>query len=412
MFRFWRYRDFGLLWVGQLGSLYGDVLLHVALLVYVFDVTHSTRATTAVFLAESAPPAVLGLFAGAVADRFDRRRLLLGADTARALLLLPLVAFHSGGQLWLLLAVVAVNASIGSVFLPAYSALLPATLPADDLPAANSFNIASRSTATILGPPAGAILLTGFGLTPLVLIDIATFVGSVFTVALVNIRATSQPTTTRYLHQITDGVRYLRRHQIAATITLTATVFGLGSGLIAPLAVPFFRANLHASQTITGLAFGLLGVGGVLGAVTAAPLLRRLGARRATISADIGAAATVTALAVAPTYFVALPVNLGIGATNGLFAVAEQTLLQTTVTHSYLGRAFGALSAAASLAALTSAALPLLLADIVGVRGLFVLGATLTIAAAAISFTGLNSATAKQLSDPATSPTPRRRPNP
>ena len=77
--------------------------------------------------------------------------------------------------------------------------------------------------------------------------------------------------------------------------------------MVSPLAVPFFRDNLHASTTMTGLVFGAISAGAVAGGVLAGPIIVRVGPRRVTIGSDVGAAVTLTGLAASPGYLVALP---------------------------------------------------------------------------------------------------------
>ena len=102
-----RHRDFRRLWLAGLISDSGDWLLLVSLPILVFELTGSTLQTSVAFLVELAPAVLLGPFAGYLADRLDRRRLLVTVTVVQAVALLPLLAVHDRGDLPILYAVVA-----------------------------------------------------------------------------------------------------------------------------------------------------------------------------------------------------------------------------------------------------------------------------------------------------------------
>src|SRR5579884_1376706 len=96
-----RNRNFALLWAGSLVSQMGDWALFVALPMYVYRLTGSTLATSGAFLAELVPALLLGTVAGVFVDRWDRRVIIIVANTLLAVGLLPLLAVHSSGLIWI-----------------------------------------------------------------------------------------------------------------------------------------------------------------------------------------------------------------------------------------------------------------------------------------------------------------------
>src|SRR6478609_10181441 len=96
-----RQRNFALLWVGQLISVFGDWVLLIALPFYIFDLTGSALATGAMFIAQTVPKVLLGSVAGVFVDRWDRKRTMIAADLSRAALLLTLLTVHSAHSLWI-----------------------------------------------------------------------------------------------------------------------------------------------------------------------------------------------------------------------------------------------------------------------------------------------------------------------
>src|SRR5713101_2598217 len=95
-----RQRNFGLLWFGQLISIIGDWVLFVALPFYVYDMTGSALATGTMFAAQLLPSLLLGSLAGVFVDRWNRKRVMIGADVLRGCVLLLLLVVRSPEQLW------------------------------------------------------------------------------------------------------------------------------------------------------------------------------------------------------------------------------------------------------------------------------------------------------------------------
>src|SRR5437660_7176174 len=94
-----RQRNFTLLWIGQLISVFGDWVLLIALPFYIFDLTGSALATGAMFMAQTVPRVLLGSVAGVFVDRWNRKRTMIAADLSRAVLMLALLSVHSAGWL-------------------------------------------------------------------------------------------------------------------------------------------------------------------------------------------------------------------------------------------------------------------------------------------------------------------------
>ncbi|MCA1723934.1 MAG: MFS transporter, partial [Thermomicrobia bacterium] len=95
-----RQRNYGLLWIGQMISVFGDYVLLIALPFFIFDLTGSALATGAMFMAANLPRVLLGSVAGVFVDRWDRRRTVIAADLSRAALILILLTVHSVHWLW------------------------------------------------------------------------------------------------------------------------------------------------------------------------------------------------------------------------------------------------------------------------------------------------------------------------
>src|SRR4051812_1598670 len=154
-------RDYWLFWSGQTVSSLGSSLTAFALPLLTYRLTGSALnlalTTAAIFL----PALLFSLPAGALADRMDRRRLMIGAElgSAAAIAILPLASVLGMLSAWTVYVVAFMSASFGLVFGAAHFAIVPSLVPANELVRANGYMRAGGSAAAIIGPPIGGLLL-------------------------------------------------------------------------------------------------------------------------------------------------------------------------------------------------------------------------------------------------------------
>src|SRR5262245_31524405 len=159
-----RQRNFALLWAGGLISGLGDMFLFLALPFYTYRLTGSTLATGAMFIVGTIPWVLLSSVAGVFADRWDRRRTLIGADLLRAVGLLPLLVVHSPATVWVIYVVAFAQSAIGQFFAPAKGALIPGIVGQRHIVAANALGALSDRLTGLLGPALGVALQEVLGL--------------------------------------------------------------------------------------------------------------------------------------------------------------------------------------------------------------------------------------------------------
>src|ERR687886_779951 len=145
-----RQRNFALLWFGGLISIAGDWVLYIALPLYVYQLSGSTFATGAMFIAGIVPGLFISPIAGVFVDRWDRKRTLIVTNLLSALSLLPLLAVHSAEAVWIVYVVQFVESAIGQFIQPAKSALLPRLVSEEHLLQANSLNSLNNNLARLL----------------------------------------------------------------------------------------------------------------------------------------------------------------------------------------------------------------------------------------------------------------------
>ena len=146
-----RIPDFRRLYLAQAISDVGDGMTYLALFLLVLDLTGSTAAIALMSILVALPPVTVGLFAGAWADRHDRRRIMLASDSLRSIVVLAMVFAATREAVALLFALACIQAIIGTFFSPARMAMLPRVVPAEGLLVANSIGQATRMVAGVIG---------------------------------------------------------------------------------------------------------------------------------------------------------------------------------------------------------------------------------------------------------------------
>ena len=171
-----RIRDFRLLWAGGLISSLGSWLLTLAIPTHIFLVTGSLRATGLTVAAEYLPLLLLGPVAGVFADRWDRRRLMIGTNLFCAAAVAVMLLGTAPGRYWVLYAaLVAENAGV-VLNTPAWQARTPAIVGTGQLlSSANALNSVSSGTVRLIGGPLGGVLLAAWGASWLIGIDAVSY---------------------------------------------------------------------------------------------------------------------------------------------------------------------------------------------------------------------------------------------
>ena len=383
-----RLPEFRKLFAAQAISDAGDGMTFMALLFLVNALTHSTAAIAGLSIAIAVPAMVGGLFAGALADRFDRRRIMIASDAVRALLVLGFVLVGTLQRLPILFVLAFLQAAIGTLFTPARGALIPRVVPPEGLMAANGLGQMSRMIASVVGATTTGFLFATTGEAwPVFVIDAATFVASVLIVMRVD---SSYGAPHADAHAGSGGlggsvVAGLRA--IAASPTLIATVAGLsiamlGLGAVNVLFVPFLIDTLHESAAWAGPIEGAQTLSIVLAAGLMGPLSARFTPQSLLVGGMVVVSAAILALAGAPNVIVVLAVLFSVGWAVTPLQAATMTLIQTTATDSMRGRVLGALNASQSTTTIVSQAAAGIFAGVVGIRAVLFGGGVICLAAA------------------------------
>jgi MFS family permease len=266
-------RDFAFLWTGMTVSMIGDGIYLVAIAWQVLQIENRPGALALVGIAWSLPQVVLVLASGALADRFDRRVLMIAGDVIRLLAIGTLGILSLNDQLTipLVLGLVLVYGAGQAVFQPSFQSITPTIVPDDLLVQANSLAQLVRPFAmTLVGPLVGGALVAAFSAGVAFLVDATTFAFSALMILLMRTRhqpKTADEESSSFLAEIGEGLRYVRKTRwlviamVAATVSLLA-VWGPWETLV-PVVV---KNDLGGKAISLGLVFGAGGVGAVVAA--------------------------------------------------------------------------------------------------------------------------------------------------
>jgi MFS family permease len=378
-----RLPDFRRLFLAQTISDVGDGLTLLTLLLLVNQLTHSAVALAVMSIAVAVPTMTVGLVAGAYADRYDRRRIMLASDALRGVLVLGFVVVATAERLPLLYGLAFIQASIGSFFTPARGALIPRVVPVEGLLAANSISQVSRIVATLIGTGlAGVIVGLSGEVWPAFVIDALTFFASVAIVYGVDRRLGLPERAEGTAHagigaSVGEGLRTIARSRtLVATVTGTAIAM-LGLGGVNVLFVPFLINVLAVSPVWAGPLEAAQTLSMVLAGGLVAALAVRFAPSTIVTASLVGVAVIVGALAIVPNLLGLFVVLFAVGWFVTPLQAATVTILQTSTVDAMRGRVMAAFQASMSTTTIISTAAAGIVADAIGIRNVFLVGAVI-----------------------------------
>jgi MFS family permease len=332
--------DFRLLWAGYLTTNLGSQLTLVAVAYEIFRLTGSSLDVGLVSLAQLGPLLLGSLGGGAVADHFDRRRLLVAAQ----LLLcstsvgLALNAVSGHPAVWPLFACSAVAAGFNGIDNPTRSALVVELLGTRLLVQANAAWQVLYQTAQIAGPAAAGLLIGRVGVAPVFFVDVATYAVSTTSLLFIRHRRAGTAATRRFsAGAVLGGLRYLRGHRVLQAVflvDLNAMVFGMPRALFPALGLDHF----HGGAETVGLLYSAPAVGALAGALCTGWAASVVHQGRAVLLAVTAWGLSVTLFGIVPLLAPCLVLLALAGAADVVSAIFRGTMLQVESPDSLRGR--------------------------------------------------------------------------
>lgn len=325
--------------LATLASGLGTWLAFVALTVDVYDRTHSATWVSALFIADFLPAIVIGIAAGTIVDRMQRRRLMIVSDLVRVVVFLALPFAGSAG---VIVALAAVAGFATGFFRPAVYAGLPNLVPDQELANANSVLQTIENAAWAVGPLLGGILVAATGPDVAYVINALTFLVSAALLTRIPGRLLQAAAAAGhgYWRDLAEGFALIRRSRALLTILAAWNVVMLATAGANVSEVVLAKEAFDAGDFGYGLLVGATGVGLAIGSLLAGSVLES----RA-LSAVYGSAIGVIALgmgvaAVSPNVWIAAVCVAFVGAGNGAAVVCNALLVQRGAPDELRGRAF------------------------------------------------------------------------
>lgn len=354
-----RNRNFRNLWLGTVVSLLGDWFNLLASADLIAQLTNSSGlAVSTLFLARFLPIFVFSPVAGVLADRFDRRRIMILTDFCRAAIVLCFLLIQSAEQIWVFYLLTALQFTLSALFTPAKSAVLPTIVERKDLVTANALDSFTWSTMLAFGSFLGGIVAAYFGGEIAFILDALTFLVSAWFIS----RIIMPERTVRIAGRVggwvdfLEGLRYLRHEPFILVIALVKAGGALVWGAINVLEIVFAEEIFNlGDNTITqalrltdpgSAALGIIYVFTGLGTGFGPIIMRRLlGDRRRQLLKGITIGflflpTGIFILSQAPSFPIFLAGTLVRTTGSGVIWVFSAVFLQKIVPDQYRGRVF------------------------------------------------------------------------
>jgi MFS family permease len=338
-FRSLRVRNFRLFFTGQLISQVGNWLTLVAQTLLVLKLTDNGVALGGLAAAQFGPVLLLGPWAGLIADRSDKRRLLLIVQTIAMAQSFALAALaFSGHPHVLTIYSVALVGGITIAFdNPARRSFVVEMVPADDMQNAVSLNSALMTSSRVIGPALAGLLVSTVGFGWCFLLDGVSYVAVLVALWMMHTdELRPAPIATRAKRQVRDGLRYVRSvPELWVPLTMMGVVGTLSYNFqtVFPL---FTTRDLHGTETTFTILFSVVSVGALVGALGTAR--RRTISVRSVAMASLFYGASMAVMAIVPNQAAAYVVGLLLGVSSIAFLTASTAIVQIEAAPEMRGR--------------------------------------------------------------------------
>ena len=285
-------KDFTLVVIGQIISLFGNVAVRFALPLYLLNLTGSSALFGTVTACAFLPAILLSPVGGIIADRVNKRNVMVVLDFLTALVILIFSLRMEGGSLVLLLTVTMMLLyGIAGAYQPSVQASIPVLVHQEQFMAANSVINTISSFSSLMGPVLGGVLYSAYGLKPVLWICMACFTASAVMEIFIQIPFQKQPArgsvwkTARA--DFAESIRFIRKEKpVIAKVVLEVCGINLFLSAMIIVALPYLVTEVldfgaDQANRLCGFAEGALAAGGLAGGICAGVFAGRLSIRRA-----------------------------------------------------------------------------------------------------------------------------------
>jgi MFS family permease len=340
VFKAFHYRDFRLMWMGACASTIGTFMQVVAQGWLIYNLSHSAFLLALDQVLQATPIFLFSLIGGVIADRFERRHLLMASQwvqMACAMLLTVLVGFHAI-RVWHMLTCSFIAGFAQAFGGPAYQALIPNLVDKEDMPNAISLMSIQFNAAVLVGPALGGLAFAKLGATWCFGLNALSFLAPIIALGLLTVRFLPVKTTESILTSLKQGVQFVRVREGMAGLMVLAF-------LMAALAVPsrtflpvFAKDIFKGGANTYALLLSCSGAGSIVGALTVAGLGNLRNKGRVALSMMICLGISISGFALSPSVLLACVLLFFSGASMISVFTTVNSLVQLIVTNEMRGR--------------------------------------------------------------------------
>jgi DHA3 family macrolide efflux protein-like MFS transporter len=385
-------RTFTIIWSGQFFSILTSSLVNFAIIIWLSLQTGSAEILAFAAIAGMLPQTVIGPFTGALIDRWNRKRIMMLADTFIALctLILALLFWFDKAELWHIFALLALR-SVGSSFhMPAMQASVPLLAPSDQLTRIAGINQIIASVSQIAGPALGAMMITIWDIEYVLIFDVAGALIAVSSLFFVNIPnpEKTENSERHFLKEMKEGAMVVLRNKGLSLVFLYSIIilfFIIPISVLFPLmTIDYFNGTGFQAGIIEAIwSVGALAGGAVMGAKVYK--VNRVGLINWSYIL-LGAAFMASGM-LSPNGFVWFAVLTGIsGIAGAVYNSAFTGLVQTKIEPAALGRVFSTFYAIALIPAMLGLIGIGFIADNIGLKNSFIISGLTIILTGTIAF--------------------------
>ena len=366
------------LWVGQGISFVGDAVSMVALVILVVQITGSASAVGGALVVRLLPTLASPL-AGVLADRLDRRIILVASDLTRAILVLG-IAFAR--ELVVLYALIFLMGVARTFFNPTVRAAFPSVVGDGDLTRANALISGAFSASIMVGPALGGLLVASLGVNVAFFLDATTYLLSAAFLSRIPLpHPQSEDADEGFGREVKAGIGYLAGARVPLAIVVGAFLTIVAINITVPAEVFLVKKTFDAGDTGYGLLVSLWGGGMVLGSALMATLGDRVRLVPLYFLSIFAGALALAGVGLAPAFALALGALAIEGIATGIDNVATDTILQKQVANAFLGRVFAVRFLSYSAGEALAYSVGGLIVDAIGPRSTYLLAGFATAAA-------------------------------
>ncbi len=272
VFKAFQYRDFRLMWFGACTSSIGTWMQIVAQGWLIYRLSHSARLLALDQVLGGLPIFLFSLFTGVIADRVERRKILLGSQCVQMFSASVLTVLVATGvvHVWQIICLSFLSGCAQSFGAPAYSALIPTLVEKEDMPNAIALNAIQFNVAVMLGPALAGQALAKLGESWCFGLNALSFLAPIVTLSLITARFLPVKTSESMFTSLKQGIQFTRKQgSMEALIVLAFCMTALGMPMRTYIPV-FVKDIFHRGPETYGNLLALMGLGSILGSLTIA----------------------------------------------------------------------------------------------------------------------------------------------